>query len=118
MNHHIRTVYLVHHSHTDIGYTDLQETITARQADFIRSVVQWMQQPENQGFRWNCETLFCVERFLEQASDREVIDALAALFDDPAQGSADYLDGLSGAEILRYIQTGQKPGEGASDDGD
>ena len=70
MNHHIRTVYLVHHSHTDIGYTDLQETITARQADFIRSVVQWMQQPENQGFRWNCETLFCVERFLEQASDR------------------------------------------------
>lgn len=71
MNHHIRTVYLVHHSHTDIGYTDLQETITARQADFIRSVVQWMQQPENQGFRWNCETLFCVERFLEQASDRE-----------------------------------------------
>ena len=54
----------------------------------------------------------------EQASDREVIDALAALFDDPAQGSADYLDGLTGAEILRYIQTGQKPGEGASDDGD
>ena len=54
----------------------------------------------------------------EQASDREVIDALAALFDDPAQGSADYLDGLTGEEILRYIQTGQKPGEGASDDGD
>ena len=54
----------------------------------------------------------------EQASDREVIDALAALFDDPAQGSAEYLDGLTGAEILRYIQTGQKPGEGASDDGD
>ena len=38
--------------------------------------------------------------------------------DDPAQGSADYLDGLTGAEILRYIQTGQKPGEGAPDDGD
>ena len=48
----------------------------------------------------------------EQASDREVIDALAALFDDPAQGSADYLDGLSGEEILHYIRTGQRPGEG------
>lgn len=71
MNHSIRTIYLIHHSHTDIGYTDLQETIIARQVGFIRSVVQWMQQPENRNFRWNCETLFCVEKYLEQASDTE-----------------------------------------------
>ena len=30
-----------------------------------------MQQPENRNFRWNCETLFCVEKYLEQASDTE-----------------------------------------------
>ena len=28
MSHTIKTVYVVHHSHTDIGYTDLQEYLS------------------------------------------------------------------------------------------
>ena len=32
MVHSIRTVYVVHHSHTDIGYTDLQERVIDTQA--------------------------------------------------------------------------------------
>lgn len=35
--HAIRTVYAVHHSHTDIGYTDLQEHVIDLQTDYIRS---------------------------------------------------------------------------------
>ena len=27
MTHKIREVYIVHHSHTDVGYTDLQEQL-------------------------------------------------------------------------------------------
>ena len=29
----IKTVYIVHHSHTDIGYTDLQERVIQGQAN-------------------------------------------------------------------------------------
>ncbi len=39
MAHSIRTVYVVHHSHTDIGYTDLQERVVYNQVDYIRTVL-------------------------------------------------------------------------------
>lgn len=46
MSHQIRTVYVVHHSHTDIGYTDLQERIIDVQADYIRTVLAMMEKTE------------------------------------------------------------------------
>ncbi len=92
MAHSIRTVYVVHHSHTDIGYTDLQERVIDTQAQYIGAVLSLMKQPGYADFRWNCETLFCVEEFFKTAS-REEQDAFCAL---AAQGkiglSANYLN--------------------------
>ena len=67
----IKTVYIVHHSHTDIGYTDLQERVIQSQANYIRTVLDIMSRPENAAFRWNCETWFCVEEFLKTASEAD-----------------------------------------------
>ena len=53
MSHSIQTVYVVHHSHTDIGYTDLQERVVQAQINYARSALQLMELPENDGFRWN-----------------------------------------------------------------
>mgnify|MGYP000395750877 CR=1 FL=1 len=47
MSHQIKTMYVVHHSHTDIGYTDLQEHVIHGQVSYIRSALQLMEQPEN-----------------------------------------------------------------------
>ena len=69
--HSIRTVYAVHHSHTDIGYTDLQEHVIDLQVDYIRSALRLMQDPANADFRWNCETLYCVEEFFKAATPEE-----------------------------------------------
>ena len=69
MAHSIKTVYVVHHSHTDIGYTDLQERVIAIQVNYIKTVLSMMRQPEYADFRWNCETLYCVEEFWKQASE-------------------------------------------------
>ena len=71
MEHRIKTVYLVHHSNTDIGYTDLQERVVEAQTDYIRTAVSLLQDPANRDFRWNCETLFCVEQFFKNAAEEE-----------------------------------------------
>ena len=62
-------IYVIHHSHTDIGYTDLQEKIMYNHIDYIRSAVKMTEEvPE---FRWNCETYYCVEKFLEEVDEEE-----------------------------------------------
>ncbi len=66
------TLCLIHHSHTDIGYTDYQEKIELHQVHFIKEVVEILRaahttHPEWLGFKWNCESFWCVERFLEFA---------------------------------------------------
>ncbi|MGG1878293.1 glycoside hydrolase [Paenibacillus cisolokensis] len=65
-------MYVIHHSHTDIGYTDRQEKIEAYHVDFIKQAIELCEAEaagngDRQGFRWTCETFWAVERFLEQA---------------------------------------------------
>lgn len=45
MAHSIKTVYVVHHSHTDIGYTDLQERVIAIQVNYARAIAR--SRPDN-----------------------------------------------------------------------
>ena len=76
MRNRIKTFYLIHHSHTDIGYTDLQEQVVYNHINNIRQAVSIIRYgiehntPEKD-FVWNCETYYCVERFLEAASEEE-----------------------------------------------
>ena len=90
--HAIRTVYVVHHSHTDIGYTDLQEHVVDLQVDYIRSALRLMQDPANADFRWNCETLFCVEEFFKTATEEEKAQFMALAKDGRLGLSANYLN--------------------------
>ncbi len=71
-------VYVIHHSHTDIGYTERQEKIERFHADFIRQVVRIIEdiqsgkRAEWKGFRWVCETFWQVEAFLAIATADEI----------------------------------------------
>ncbi len=67
------TMYLIHHSHTDIGYTDTQERALMHQADFIHHLLAYYENDKNlQDFKWNCETFVAVEEFLKTASKNDV----------------------------------------------
>lgn len=75
----MKTIYIVHHSHTDIGYTDLQERVIHNQVCNIRKAIRIIKegieyQTKEKEFKWNCETLYCVERFLELAGEQEQED--------------------------------------------
>ena len=76
MTHKIREVYIVHHSHTDVGYTDLQEQVIYNQANNIRRAVELIENgiknnTTQKDLKWNCETWYCVEQFLKVATEEE-----------------------------------------------
>ena len=57
----IKNVYIVHHSHTDVGYTDLQEQVIFNQAHNIRRAAELIKegvekQTDQKDLKWNCET--------------------------------------------------------------
>jgi hypothetical protein len=62
-------VYLIHHSHTDIGYTDRQEKIERYHVDFITQAIRILDDfhsglhPEYRGFVWQCENYWQVKNF-------------------------------------------------------
>lgn len=76
MTHKIREVYIVHHSHTDVGYTDLQEQVIYNQANNIRRAVELIENgiknnTPQKDLKWNCETWYCVEQFFKMATEEE-----------------------------------------------
>lgn len=75
----IREVYIIHHSHTDVGYTDLQEQIIYNQVNNIRNVISiikngYENNTQEKDFKWNCETYYCVEQFFKAAVEQEKND--------------------------------------------
>ena len=69
------TIYVIHHSHTDIGYTDTQEKMKAHHVGFIREVIALIKKEPR--FKWNCESYWCVQQFLKEAKEDEIRDFVA-----------------------------------------
>ena len=103
----IKDVYIIHHSHTDIGYTDLQEQVIYNQVNNIRNVVSILKRGYETGsqekdFKWNCETYFCVEQYLKSASEEEKADFFELVRKGNIGISATYLNfnDLADVEML------------------
>lgn len=71
----LKEIHLIHHTHTDFGYTDLPETTIRLHADYIKEAIKLAQRfetyPEEARFRWTLEVLLPVESFLKEATPRE-----------------------------------------------
>ena len=65
----------VSHSHNDIGYSDLQDTVEQKQIRNIRAAMQLINKtadyPTNARYKWNIESLWAVENFMKIASEQE-----------------------------------------------
>jgi hypothetical protein len=78
-------IYLFHHSHTDIGYTELQTRVAANHADYLDSVIDYCRQTENYPddakFRWNIEVSWALQQFMRsrpEAKVRELAELIKA----------------------------------------
>ena len=107
----VKTLYVIHHTHTGIGYTELQGRVARWQSYFIRQALDIIGRTRDRvgldfdGFAWTCETFWGVERFLEQATADEA-EAFAAAVRSGAIGlSGSYLNlnELLGYETLSSV---------------
>jgi len=104
-------IYAIHHSHTDVGYTERQEKIQQYHVDFIRQVLHILREihsgrrPDWKGFKWVCETFWPVETFLSKASDQEKIEFEEAVRRGDIGLSGTYLNmsELIGKELLESM---------------
>lgn len=70
-------VWLLHHSHVDIGYTHVQTEVEQKHWQYFKEVIDLARQsvdnPDGSPFKWNVEVLWAVDSYLKQASpeDRE-----------------------------------------------
>jgi hypothetical protein len=62
------SIFLVHHSHLDIGYTDPQPTVVRHHLSYLDSVLDLVDDssswPEPARFRWNVETTWPLQQWL------------------------------------------------------
>ena len=65
-------VYLLHHSHVDIGYTHVQTDVIKKHWEYFEQVIELARKtadyPAGSRFKWNVEVLWAVDSYLKQAS--------------------------------------------------
>jgi hypothetical protein len=64
----IRTIYLMQHTHTDIGYTKPQTEILAEHIRYIDYAIEYCElteeYPDDAKFRWTCEAAWAVKEYI------------------------------------------------------
>ena len=91
-------IEVLHHSHTDIGYTDRQELICRYHADYLRQALNILRRieageaEEQKGFCWQCENHWQIENFLRDAPERDRADLVRYVREGRIGLSASYLN--------------------------
>lgn len=72
----IKTLYVVNHSHTDIGFTDFQDLCFRQHREFIDAALDLIEatqdKPAEAQYRWVCEVTGMTEQYFDQASDEQI----------------------------------------------
>ncbi len=91
-------VYLLPHSHVDIGYTEVQTQVERNQWRFIELAIEAAKRsadyPPEARFKWNVEVLWAVDSYLRQADE-----AHKAAFLQAVREGVIGLDALYGNEL-------------------
>lgn len=93
----IKKVFLIHHSHTDIGFTDFAGKIVKKQVGDLRRAVEYCRRDPD--FHWTCESAWVPHYLLRDGSGREAGELLARLREGRIEISGCYTQYLT--ECLR-----------------
>ncbi|MBI4605133.1 MAG: hypothetical protein HY721_24480, partial [Planctomycetes bacterium] len=106
------TVYVLPHSHTDIGYTEIQSAVEEKQVknllDGIAHARRTAGYPEGARFVWNVEVLWAADLYLRRLSEAQRVDFLDAVRRGQVALNGMYLNELTGLcrpeELLRLFR--------------
>jgi hypothetical protein len=91
-------LYLLHHTHTDIGYTHVQTEVEQLHHKYLQEAIELAKQtqdnPEEARFKWNTEVMWAVDSYLAEADS----DQRKAFLDAVNKGWIE-LDGLYANEL-------------------
>ena len=91
-------IYILHHSHVDIGYTHVQTEVERKHWQYFKQVIDLARKtadyPAGSAFKWNVEVLWAVDSFLKQASPAD-----KQAFADAVKKGWIGLDALYGNEL-------------------
>ncbi len=107
-----RTIYILPHSHTDIGYTEVQTKIEEKQVNNLLQGIEYARKtagyPAGARFVWNVEVLWAADLYLNRLSEAQKADFLAAVKSGQVSLNGMYLNELTGLcrteELLRLFR--------------
>jgi hypothetical protein len=106
------TIYVLPHSHNDIGYTQLQSAVAEKQVnnlvEGIAAARRTAEYPEGARFVWNMEVLWAADLYLHRLSEQQRADFFDAVKKGQVALNGMYLNELSGLcgpeELLRLFR--------------
>ncbi len=112
------TVYVLPHSHTDIGYTEIQTEIEDKQVQNLLSGMEIARRtadyPEGARFVWNVEVLWAADLFLKRLGDDDRKRFFEAVKAGQVSLNGLYLNELTGLcrpeELLRLFRMAARMG--------
>lgn len=110
------TVYILPHSHTDIGYTEVQPRIEQKQVDNLLQGIAYARKtagyPEGARFVWNVEVLWAADLFLHRLGPEQRSLFMDAVKRGQISLNGMYLNELTGLcrqeELLRLFRLATK----------
>jgi hypothetical protein len=106
------TIYILAHSHTDIGYTEIQTNIEKKQVNNLLEGINFAHKtkdyPEGSRFVWNVEVAWAADLYLQRMNEQQRADFLEAVKDGSVALNGMYLNTLTGLcrpeELLRLFK--------------
>ena len=94
------TIYILPHSHNDIGYTEIQTNVEKKQLNNLLTGIDYARRtkdyPEGARFVWNLEGLYAADLYLHRMNEDQKKDFFDAVKDGRVALNGMYLNTLTG----------------------
>lgn len=110
------TIYILPHSHNDIGYTEIQTNVERKQMNNLLTGIAYAQKtkdyPAGARFVWNLEGVYAADLFLHRMNEQQQRQFIAAVKDGGVALNGMYVNTLTGLcrpeELLQLFHRGRE----------